>query len=522
MSEQRLVFVRRASGLVRELTATDVVIWSIAAPTASGLLYYQVTTAGEYPGASPLLSFLIGGIILLPLVLTVAAMMRIMPRSGGMYVAISRLVDPSVGYVTGAVYAVNQGLSAGVMAWVGTSVLASVLSLGGHAGRVPGLVAAGEWMAGTTGHTITAVALTVLFWLVCLVSMRAVKVLMRLSFFLPLAATVVLAFFGAVTVDPVAAFDRTWGAGVFQKVLDAARAQGWQPPAFSWASTIGMLLVVFWAYQSFEFASAVAGEVKNPQRSLFSGITGGYLGTVLLYMAVSWCAWHPFARSHFINAYVFLYDNHPDILQSIMPLSRPSVPLFLGSLIPNPWAAIVVMLLMCLWFYNTALPGIVVGARFIFAMSFDRQLPKVFSRVNRRGVPDVATHSMMIFGILAILLNVYGVQAVLAMLDVTGYFPFWAFGMAALMLPYKRPDIYMLSPMQGEFLGIPIISWLGGLGTAIGWFLVAFAVAPLGTGPQVMFCLTVFVLTVLYMWNQQRNIKEGVDVTAIFSEIPPE
>ncbi|HHY95650.1 MAG TPA: amino acid permease [Firmicutes bacterium] len=522
MSQQRLVFMRRASGLVRELTATDVVIWSIAAPTASGLLYYQVSTANEYPGANPLLSFIIGGIILLPLVIALATLMRIMPRSGGMYVAISRLVDPSVGYVTGTVYAICQGLSAGVMAWVGTSVLSSCFSLSGHAGKIPSLVAVGEWMAATAGHTIVAIALTLIFWLVCLISLRAVKLLMRVSFVLPLLATIVLIIFGGITSDATAAFDRTWGAGVFQKVLDAAAAQGWTPPPFSWASTIGLLLVVFWAYQSFEFASAVAGEVKNPQRSLFGGIIGGYFGTMLLYVIVTWSAWHPFVKSHFIQAYVFLYDNHPEVLQSIMPLSRPSLPLFLGSLIPSPWVAVVVMLLVSLWFYNTALPGIVVGARFLFAMSFDRQLPKAFARVSRRGVPDIATHAMMVFGILAILLNVYGVQVVLGMVDITGYFPFWAFGLAAMMLPYKRPDIYMLSPMQSQFLGIPVISWLGALATGIGWFLVAFSISPLGTGPQVMFCLTIFVLSILYMWSQQRNIKEGVDLSAIYAEIPPE
>ncbi|HHY94521.1 MAG TPA: APC family permease [Firmicutes bacterium] len=521
MSE-RLVFMRRASGLVRELTATDVMIWCIASPTAGGLMYYQVATANEYPGANPILSFLIGGIILFPIVITLATMMRIMPRSGGMYVCISRLVDPSVAYITNTIYAISMGMTVGVMAWVGTGVLGSCFTLAGYAGKMEAMVKVGEWLGVITGRTIVSIGLTLIFWALALVSLRAVKILMRVSFVLPLLATIVLCVAGAASGDARAAFDRTWGAGVFQAILDAAKAHEWTPPAFSWSSTIGLLLVVFWAYSAFEYVAAVAGEVKSPQRSLFNGLIGGFLGTMALYMVVSWCAWHPYVESHFIPAYVFLYDNHPDVLKSIMPLSRPSLPLFLGSLIPNPWLAVLVMLLVSLWFYNTALPSLVVGARILFAMSFDRQLPKSFAAVNRRGVSTVGTHAMMVFGILTVLLNVYGIQTLLGIADVASYFAFWAFGLSAVMLPFKRPDIYLLSPVQGEFLGIPWISWLGGLTTAIGWFLIGFAISPVGTGVQVALCVTILLVTAIYISAQNKNIKEGVDISAIYAEVPPE
>lgn len=519
---ERLVFMRKASGLVRELTATDVVIWSIACPTASGLMYYMVSTANDYPGANPVLSFLLGGLIIFPIALTLATMMRVMPRSGGPYVCISRLVDPSVAYVTNFMYAISCGMTVGIMAWVGTGVLSSCLTLSGYAGHMDGLVRAGEWVATTTGRTIISVSLTLLFWWLSLISLRAVKWLMRVSFVIPLVATAILCLAGWLVGDVEAAFDRTWGKGVFQAVIEAARANGWSPPGFSWSSTIGMLLVVFWAYSGVEMVTMVAGEVKSPHRSLFRGIIGGYLATVFMYAVIAWSVWRPFAASGFIPAYVFLHDQYPDVLKSIMPLSRPSLPLFLGSLLPNPWLAVVAMLLVTFWFYNTALPSVVVAARILFAMSFDRQLPKQFAAVNKRGVPTVATHLAGALWVLAIFLNVYGVQVVLGMLDVSAYFIFWAFGLSAVMLPFKRPDIYELSPVRGEFLGIPVISWLGAFTTAIGWFLVAFAITPLGTGPQVMFCVTVFLITLIYMWSQQRNLKEGVDLAGIYAEIPPE
>jgi len=522
MPQERLVFMRKASGLVRELSMLDVVIWSIASPTASGLLYYQVATANQYAGASPLLAFLIGGIILFPMVFTLATMMRIMPRSGGMYVCISRLVDPSIAYVTNSIYALSFGMTVGIMSWVGTGVLGSTMTLAGHTAQMTGLVAAGEWLGQSLGRTVLSLLFVLLFWAASMVSLKAIKNLMRWSFWLALAATVVLVIPGLFTSNATAGFERTWGPGVYKAVLDAAAANGWSPPVFSWAATIGLLLVVFWAYSAFEYIASMAGEVKSPQKSIFRGMIGGFFLTILLYIVVSWSVWHPFKLGSFIPAYAFLYDNFPKVLQTIMPLSRPSVPLFLGSLLPNPWLAVGVMLLCSLWFYNTALPSLVCGARILFAMSFDRQLPKAFAAVNKRGVPTWATHVMCLVGLLTIFLNRYGISALLGMADVAGYFAFWAFGLSAMMLPFKRPDIYALSPVKGEFLGVPVISWLGAVTTGLGWFLVAFALAPLGTPTQVILSVTIIISTLLYVWAQQKNLKDDINISAIYAEIPPE
>lgn len=514
--------MRKASGLVRELSMMDVVIWSIASPTASGLLYYQVATAAQYPGANPILAFLIGGIIIFPLVFTLATMMRIMPRSGGMYVCISRLLDPSVAFVTNAIYAISFGMTVGIMTWVGTDTLAACMTLGGQAAHMPGLVAAGEWIGAMTGHTIVAIGITLLFWWASLVSLKAVKILMRWSFWLALAAMVVLVVPAIFTSDATAGFNSTWGAGTYQAVIAAASANGWAPAAFSWSATIGLLLIVFWAYSAFEYMATMAGEVKSPQKSMFGGMIGGFLCTVVLYMLVSYFAWHPFKLS-FIPAYAYLYDNFPKVLGAIVPVTRPSIPFFLGSILPNAWLAIAAMILCSLWFYNTALPSLACGARIVFAMSFDRQLPKIFATVNKRGVPTWASHVMIIIGVLAIFLNRYGISALICLADVGGYFAFWAFGLSAVMLPYKRPDIYKLSPVKGEFLGIPVISWLGALTTAIGWFLLAFVFGADASLPvQVITGVTVFICVLLYVWAQQRNLKEDINIQAIYAEIPPE
>jgi len=521
--QQTGVYARRASGLVRELNVWDVIIWAIASPAASGMLYYQVANSNKFPGANAALSFLLGAIIIFPIVLTLAYMLQIMPRSGGMYVVISRILDPSLGFLGSVLYVFGEGMAIGVMAWVGTGVLGSAFSLAGYAAHSAALTGIGEWLSITAGKTIISIILVIAFWLIALISMRAVKILTRILFWIPMIATIVLIIIGLIySGNAQSAWDTTWGQGVYQNIINTAREKGWTPPSFSWASTFGLLLVVFWAFVGWESVTFAAGEVKSPKKSLFRGLLAGFVAVAIIYIIVAWAAWVPFANDQFISAYTFLYDTNPDALKAIMPISRPSVPLFLGSLLPNPWLAIILMILVSFWFYNTIPPVLVATSRALFAMSFDRSLPKAFANVNSRGVPTWATHVAMIFGLLAILVFAQNVTLIVAILDITTLFIFWLFGIAAMLLPFRRPDIYKLSPVQKDFLGLPVITWLGLLTTAIGLFFVFFSAVEMTTASQAILCGIILVMYLFHVITQMKAIKEGIDVSKIYAEIPPE
>lgn len=70
LEEEETFFVRRASGLVRELNWYDIIIWVLATPAASGMTYYAVKILGDpsvYNGNLPL-AFFIAGLMFLPLI----------------------------------------------------------------------------------------------------------------------------------------------------------------------------------------------------------------------------------------------------------------------------------------------------------------------------------------------------------------------------------------------------------------------------------------------------------------------
>jgi len=522
--QKSTLFVRDATGLVRELSAIDVVIWAVASPAASGMLYYQVSTATKYAGANAALSFFIGGVTLIPIVLCLAYMLQVMPRSGGMYVSMSRLVDPTVAFVFSWLYVLGNGLTTGVMAWVATGVLGSALALGGHAAHVVSLVSAGTWMSEVGGRTIVSLIALVFFFLITMYSLRAVKWVMRIIFIVPLIAT--LAFVGIfLAVGPAGAqgaFDATWGTGVFNQVIDAAKANGWTNPTFSLDNTLLMLLVVYWAFVGWESVTFAAGEVKTPKRSLFSGLIGGFVLTWVLYIALGFSAWYPYTNSGFISAYTYLYDKFPAVLATVMPITRPSVPLFAGSLTPNAMLGVLLMIMTSLWFYNTVPPVLVATSRLVFAMSFDRALPEQFSRISSKAVPTWGVALAFVGGIVAIFVYVTNTPVLLATLDFTWYAIFFIFGMAAFILPYKRPDIFKLSPMQRKIGGVPVISILGLLTVAVGTFLLLFPVLELDLAAMTFLAIWILIGLIAYLYMQKKNIELGIDTAKIYHEIPPE
>ncbi|MEZ0394106.1 MAG: hypothetical protein ABWK00_03570 [Desulfurococcaceae archaeon] len=71
---EEVVFVRRASGLVRELEWYDVMLWALSASAGSGLTYYAVTILGDLScyGGSLVLAFFLAGLLFLPLVIACA------------------------------------------------------------------------------------------------------------------------------------------------------------------------------------------------------------------------------------------------------------------------------------------------------------------------------------------------------------------------------------------------------------------------------------------------------------------
>src|SRR5262249_10568857 len=102
--------------------------------------------------------------------------------------------------------------------------------------------------------------------------------------------------------------------------------------------------------------------------------------------------------------------------------------------------------------------------RALFAMSFDGVLPKGVTRVNRYGCPDLA---------LLIALLASAAVFIWAVYDQTGFFVVLAYallvqliamglvGLAGVLAPILRPELYRASASQKRLAGIPLVQIAG-------------------------------------------------------------
>lgn len=519
-----VIFTRRASGLVRELSWFDVFIFVVAGPAASGVMFYSVSTAADFPGASLPLAFLIGLLVFLPITLLVAITSATMPRSGGLYIAVSRVMGPTIGYLSAWLLFIGYGISSGVLGYIVVGLMGSAFSTAALGSGIGWLAGVGQAMQTSHGQLIGGMLWVILFWAVAYRGIRKVKSLMRAMFFIPLIGTAiaVIMFFASGVESAAAGFNSTWGAGAFEAITLRASELGLEESSFSLGATIKSLVVVVWAYASITIINYAGGEVKTPKTSMIRGFTIGTAFVGIMYVVIVMAAYSAFGS--FITSYDFLYDNHPEVLSGIMGgLVEPSIPFYFMAISGNVWFGLVVALSIALWFANSILPGFLANSRLAFAMSMDKSFPKSLSAVNRRtGSPTNAVHLNAFFCIIGVLIMMLSVDVILGLLTLTTFFIFWPYGLATMLLPYHKPEIYERSPVQWSLFGVPVMTLLGGFTFLVGWFFIYLAFT--NFTPVVMLTLIGVMLAglVVYLVQQAKNRKEGVDVSRIYSTIPPE
>src|SRR6266446_2763490 len=146
------IFVRKSSGLVREASAFDAMIFNavFSAPVGATLAFGIFYALGAFPGADLVTALLIAFVVNIPVCIMMSMMASAMPRTGGDYVWISRILHPAV--------AVFSNFSAAISALIGAAFWArsfAVLALGpalavlGAVTQNNGLINAGNAVSGT-------------------------------------------------------------------------------------------------------------------------------------------------------------------------------------------------------------------------------------------------------------------------------------------------------------------------------------------------------------------------------------
>jgi APA family basic amino acid/polyamine antiporter len=540
MATSSRLFVRNSTGLVRSASAVDATIFNavISAPVGSTIAYSIFFALVAFPGADVVGVLILVALINIPVLIMFALLGASMPRVGGDYVWVSRVLSPPLALISNLCMIMGGLLGAAFFA-----KFFSLLALG------PVLVALGSFANnntlinwGTSFQTNNSWILGASLFMVALqtvILIRGTKATFRwqnYSFIIAMAGTLIafLVLLIGSQGDFFSHFDalnRSFGGGNVAAVIKGAPgAAAAAPNFFNGAATFptlfsiqGFMMWNFWSvYMSGELKSA-----SNRRRQL--SVMFGALGwdTVLLVLGV--------LLLFRVAGYDFVYALNSAGNAAYKIPSGPFYP-FLASLVFNtPILTILIMGSFLFWSLPSMIANTFMPIRSFFAWSFDRLMPESLANVNERTHSPINAIIVTNVIIAALVIwSVYGnqFQLVLGLIVLAGSLAVIIVGLAAIALPIRRPDLYQASPANVKFLGIPVLYIVGTLSILefIGIIGISF-INPLSVMngnrddwwwiPAWLGGLIVGG-ALLYYVPRFLRARQGVNIGFVYKELPPE
>jgi len=534
------VFVRKATGLVRQAGMLDVLIYNVNFISIGLMVALMLLIIPSYAGGNITLSLLICALLALPTACVYAFLSAAMPRSGGDYVYVSRVLGPALGMMGSwnmtIWWVLYGGVPSAFLATYGVAPFCRVLAaMTGNAG----LIAIADWVVTPTGQFIIGalliLLLTSLFTIGLKSFFRVQNVLFLLATLSALVALVVGLAGDAASFPQV--FNRYAGAlsGLPDTYEQIVAASGYAAAPFDWMNT---LLPMTWIYltMGFSFSSAyIGGEVKQAARLQVWSIPGTVLYATIWGVLLVWATSRA-VGDDFLGAVSTLSDlGAEQVGLSAMPRFH--------ELIAFSSQNILVAFLICsgfiFWSYAW-LPGQILNAsRNLLAYAIDGLMPAQLATVSERFHTPVV--SLWVMGILSIVsLAIYVFTPYFATLSgIFGFIlTFMLVSLAAILLPYRRPEVFEGSPVRWRVAGIPVISIVGLLSLVaclvMEWAYLNDPFSGISLNPSTlrngvlgfgMFLINAGIFLsglIIYFVARAARRHAGIDVTLNYKEIPAE
>jgi len=530
--EARGLFVRQSSGLVREFRPTDVFVFNTLG-YALGLVLAVVPTfmAGLWPEQNVLLVVTIGTVLTVFNAAMYGYLAGVMPRSGGDYVYLSRVVHPAAGFTANWGFTWSQFLGLGLYAAFAVNFgIAIAFATLGHATGNETLIdwsvdVSGDWPVFLIG---TGILITVL--LVLSLNTRVIRNIFLVGFIPAMLGTfVTLGVLLTTSKDEFVAKFNTFMAEradgqTYQGLIDQASSAGFTAGDATFVGALLALPVGYWIYIGFTYSAYIGGEVKQASRTQPRMIMATLAFAFLVYLLAFW-RYYDVVGQDFTNSVVYLGD---DAGIPVAPVLNFFVGIMTGSTVLNVIMGISFILWNVLLLFVIAM----ICTRNIFAWSFDGVAPRQLATVSERThAPWVA--AILISAIAIVLLALYVFTSFFTI--VVNYIvifsvAFWMASFAAILLPYRRRDLFEQAPeaVRRKIAGIPVMTLLG-VGNLVLFTLILIASfdTPAFSGPTsgraIAFVVGIYASgVVLYYIAREIQRRRGVNLDLLYKEIPPE
>lgn len=538
------LFVRKATGLVRSWSVMDAFIYALFSINLITLGLYSFSQMYYFEGGM-VNALIISAIFIFFEVVVYAALISVMPRSGGDYVWQSRILGGAVGFilaVTGWWF----------ILWLWVPLYGDMFR---HIVLVPllGVLGAKDtalWFAGTQNGAFTASLITLgIVSLFIMLGMKTYSRIQKFSFYggmLGLLIVIVLLLTGSpeafkAGLESNAASMFGTGAGLYDQTVALGTEAGAITPFAGGSLALVFLVIPYMVFFNLwpNWGATLYGEVRGAtdfKRNMAGmgwalGITT-LLGIVLLYAIRNTIGWDFYVQA---GAAWWNYAwGFTDVAPALPVWPYPA--LLASFLTTNKLVQFLVVALMSLWWFGWCATVFLSSTRVIFAAAFDRLLPESVAKLDERtGTPVNALLLMVVPSVVVAYLfnyNLLNFQTLTLCSTLVIAVTFLGTTISAIVLPYTKPDLYRSSPIaKYNVLGIPLITVAGVIfGGFLVYLLYQWIFDPnllygigISNTSSVLYMLGNYVLAaVIYFGFKAYRKSKGIDLGKVQAEIPVE
>jgi amino acid transporter len=524
-TSSRNLFVRNATGLVRELSAFDafnLVFSAVLIPV--GITEVMAFTPTFWPHANMLVSFLLATPLVATCGLVYLYFTIIMPRSGGDYVWVSRTLNPFLGFFT------NFSLTFVFLTWIAFNFTYMLSVMGPAVAYVAGWNSAALTSPDHTELMVIATVLTVIFTGVMILGVRVVARYMMITFAVVWIG--MLAWLIDMLVSGRGSFTSSFNAHsgtTVSGVIAAANHGGFSAAGgIGWGATVFGMIYCFQVYTGFQWTGYFAGEIRNVRKTATRSILGALLISAIGYVVACTLIYKYYGFQFFGSV---VYDGLGKGASGWKAPFQPYLPALVNFLPGPQWMLTFIaicFLLAILWWTPT---GFMMGTRNMFAWSFDRLAPEKLTTVSDRfHTPVIATITVGCIVELLNYLNIYqGLGSYLLNIIAVMGVAFIISSIAAAVTPWRRPQLHAQAPgwARASVTGVPVITIIAAI-SAISWGFVIYVAFHTGFGgtfgfkPMLEAFTAPLIGIVYYIAVRLIRRAQGMQLGQAFTEIPPE
>ena len=335
--------------LKRAMSTRHLVMISLGGAIGTGLFLGSGEVIAQTGPVGAILSYILGGLIAYAVMLCLCELAVHMPESGSFGSYAQKFIGPGTGYMITWLYWLTW------TATLGTEFTAAALLMQ-------------EWFPQISVWIWTIAFAAIVFSL----NMISTKLFAESEFWLSLVKVITVISFiilGLLAIVGILSFEGYSSA----PLLSNLTAQGWFPQGLFPIFTT--MLIVNFAFSGTELIGVAAGETQDPAKNVPKAINAAiwrllifFVGTIVVISA--------------------LLPHQMAGLGADGVSSSPFVTVF--TYIGIPYAEDIIRFVIITALLSAANSGLYAASRMMWSLSDKKQLPAIFSKVNRRGIPFIA------------------------------------------------------------------------------------------------------------------------------------